>query len=297
MQNRKGLLASLIYLALLVPHGIMNAQEKQEDAASAKSSTKTRKVKSLDELLLFFPTKFPQGDWAPADLHFEDILFEATDRTKLHAWYCPADKPRGFVLIAHGNAGNIAFRAEWIKYLQNNLKLSVFMFDYRGYGRSQGTPTVPGILLDAEAAHEKFKAVANIKDSDILLMGESLGGAVAVHLASKKGARGLIIQSSFSSMRDVAKFHYPQLAWVVPKNKLNSVASISKYQGPLLLSHGTADETIPFDSGKELLAAANNPKKFFAIENGSHNDWLSLEYLAELDRFINETAPSKTKNQ
>jgi fermentation-respiration switch protein FrsA (DUF1100 family) len=228
--------------------------------SSGAESTTEKKPQSLDEVLLFFPSKYPAGVWDPKDLRFKDVFFVSKDRTRLHGWYCPCDKPRAVLLLAHGNSGHIASRAPWIRYLQETAKLSVFIFDYRGYGRSEGTPTVAGILQDAEAARAKLRELARIKDSEMLLMGESLGGAVVIQLAADSAPRGLIVQSTFSSLHDVADVHYPQLSWLVPRNKLDSVTQIARYRGPLLLSHGNKDRTIPFPLGKKLYRAANDPQ-------------------------------------
>ena len=145
------------------------------------------------------------------------------------------------------------------------LQVSAFMFDYRGYGRSDGVPTVPGVLQDARAARAKLRELAGVEDSGMLIMGESLGGAVAVQLAAESAPKALILQSTFSSMRDVADYHYPKLSWLVPAEKLDSVTQITRYRGPLLQSHGDADRTIPFALGEKLFQAANEPKTFVRI--------------------------------
>ncbi len=251
------------------------------------------KAPSIDELLLFFPSKFPDGDWNPSGLQFQDIFFAAEDGTKLHGWYCPANNSRAVVLVAHGNAGHVAARAPWLRYLQTRARVSVFMFDYRGYGRSEGTPTVEGAIQDATAARAKLCQLAAITDSEMLLMGESLGGAIVIQSAAKSPPRGLILQSTFSSLRDVADVHYPRLSWLVPQNKLDSVAQIGRFRGPLLQSHGTADRTIPFSSGERLFRAANEPKQFVAIENAGHNNWLTDAYLKTLDEFITRVSPAR----
>lgn len=271
------LLAVIAIIAVQCCHG----QGLSEPVSAIES-----KSPSIDELLLFFPSKFPNGDWNPKELKFQDVYFAAQDKTKLHGWYCPADNPRAVVLVAHGNAGHVASRAPWLRYLQTRAKVSVFMFDYRGYGRSEGTPTVEGAIQDATAARKKLCEIAAVKDSEMLLMGESLGGAIVVQLAAKSPPRGLILQSTFSSLRDVAEVHYPDLAWLVPRNKLNSAGRVADFRGPLLQSHGKADRTIPFSSGERLFRAANEPKQFVAIENAGHNNWLTDAYLTELDAFI-----------
>lgn len=259
--------------------------------------TTVTKSPSLDERLLFFPAKFPEGDWEPKDLKFEDVYFTAEDGTKLHGWYCPAENPRAVVLVAHGNAGHVASRASWLRYLQQQLKVSVFMFDYRGYGRSEGIPTVEGVIQDATAARAKLCELARIQEDEMLLMGESLGGAIVVQLAKKSAPRGLILQSTFSSLRDVADFHYPQLSWLVPADKLNSAEDISKFTGALLQSHGSVDQTIPFSSGEKIFKNANEPKEFVTIESADHNNWMTAAYLKKLDQFIQKLGPARSLEQ
>jgi fermentation-respiration switch protein FrsA (DUF1100 family) len=190
------------------------------------------------------------------------------------------------VLLAHGNAGHVASRADWVHRLQTNHRLSVFIFDYRGYGRSEGDPTVKGVLEDATAARAKLCELAGVQDNDMFLMGESLGGAIVTQLAADSLPRGLILQSTFSSLRAVAEYHYPRLAWLVPRDRLNSLERIKEYPGPLFQSHGDADNTIPYDLGADLFDAAPGPKEFVTILGGSHNNWLTTEYLARMDQFI-----------
>ena len=282
--NQWTLSLTLAFLATFwMPRCYPQESKNPDSATQAKPQT-------LAELLLFFPSKYPAGNWKPNDLRFEDVFFFAEDKTKLHGWYCPCASPRAVLLIAHGNAGHVASRAVWLRYLQTRAKVSVFMFDYRGYGRSEGTPTVEGAIQDAAAARVKLRELAAVKDSEMLLMGESLGGAIVIQLAADSPPRGLILQSSFSSLRDVADVHYPKLSWLVPRNKLDSVAQIVRYRGPVLQSHGNRDRTIPFSSGAKLFRAANEPKLFVSIENADHNNWLTDVYLKQLDEFIMRVA-------
>jgi fermentation-respiration switch protein FrsA (DUF1100 family) len=240
---------------------------------------------SLDELLLFFPSKYPAGDYRPSGLRFEDAWFSAADGTKLHGWYCPCEQSRAVVLFAHGNAGNISHRGPRLARLQRDLRVAVLAFDYRGYGRSEGRPTVDGILQDARAARKYLASKTGLPEANLVLMGESLGGAVAADLAAN-GARGLILESTFSSLKDVAAHHYPSLAWLVPEAKLNSTAKLATYHGPLLISHGDADRTIPYDLGRKLYDAATGPKEFLKIPGGDHNDPKTTEYHEALNRFF-----------
>ena len=268
--------------AVLFTQGIGSAAEDTPQKAEPAPA----KTQTIDELLLFFPAKYPAGNWAPRDLRFQDVWFTSEDKTRLHGWYCPCERPRATILIAHGNAGHIASRAAGLKFLQSTMRVSVFIFDYRGYGRSEGVPTVEGALQDARAARAKLRELAGIKDSQMLLMGESLGGAVAVQLAAESAPRGLILQSTFSSLKDIASIHYPKLAWLVPPGKLDSATQIAKYHGPLLESHGDADRTIPFASGEKLFRAANEPKIFFRMPGVGHNNWQTQAYFQRLDEFI-----------
>jgi hypothetical protein len=166
------------------------------------------------------------------------------------------------------------------------MRVAVFMFDYRGYGRSEGVPTVEGALQDARAARARLAEHAGIKESEMMLMGESLGGAIVVQLAAESAPRALILQSTFSSLKDVADVHYPNLSWLVPPAKLNSAAQIGRFHGPLLQSHGTADQTIPLSLGEKLFESANEPKTFMRITGADHNNWLTDDYLRQLDAFI-----------
>jgi uncharacterized protein len=252
------------------------------------SPTKQPKAKPLDELLLFFPSKYPDGNWQPDGLSFEDARFSAADGTRLHGWYCPCENARAVVLYAYGNAGNLSHRSPRMKYLQKELRVAALVFDYRGYGRSEGTPTVEGILQDARAARKCLGGLAGVSESRIVLLGDSLGGAVATDLAGTDGARGLILENTFSSLKDVATYHYPKLAWLVPADKLNSVSRIGRYKGPLLQCHGDADRTIPYALGLKLFEAAPGAKQFVRIARGDHNDPQSADYLRQLDRFIGE---------
>jgi fermentation-respiration switch protein FrsA (DUF1100 family) len=260
-------------------------------ATPARDRAKQAKPPTLDELLLFYPTRYPDGDWKPNGLTFEDVWFRAEDGTRLNGWYCSCDNPRAIVLFAHGNAGNLSHRISRMRYLQKDLRAAVFIFDYRGYGRSEGIPTVEGILKDARAARSWLARRAGGKDSQIVLMGRSLGGAVVVQLAAESPARGLVLESTFSSFKDVAAHHFPRLAWLVPDDILNSAAQIARYKGPLLLSHGDRDGTVPYTLGLKLFHAAHEPKSIVTIHGGDHNDPQSAEYYKRLDRFF-DTLPA-----
>jgi fermentation-respiration switch protein FrsA (DUF1100 family) len=192
------------------------------------------------------------------------------------------------VLFAHGNAGNLSFWSERMTELQRDYRVSVLIFDYRGYGKSAGKPTVSGVLQDARAAARVLAKKAGVNESDLVVMGQSLGGAVAVHLAAEIQPRGLILESTFCSFRDVADYHAKWASWLVPREKLNSAGQIGKYRGPLLQCHGDIDSVVPFGSGQKLFQAANDPKTFITMRDGDHNSPLSRSYRWKLDDFFEQ---------
>jgi alpha-beta hydrolase superfamily lysophospholipase len=239
-----------------------------------------------EERLIFLGARFPQGNWQPS-VSVEDVFFTAADGTKLHGWYAEHPDPRGDLLYCHGNAGNVTHRVHIIDELRTRYKLSVFVFDYRGYGRSEGAPTEEGILADARAAQRWLTERAGATPRDLILLGRSLGGAVAVDLAASGGAKALILQNTFNRLADAAASHY----WYVPvrfliRTNLDSAAKIPFYHGPLLQCHGTADEVVPCELGKELHRRANEPKTFVAISGGRHESRLPETYYDQLSGFL-----------
>jgi fermentation-respiration switch protein FrsA (DUF1100 family) len=262
------------------------AQASPGKPGKAPEQRRPSNVRSLDELLLFQPTKFPKGDWQPAGLEFADAWMTSADGTIIHGWYCPAENPKAVVLYCHGNGGNLAGRASSLKFLQEQMGVSVLIFDYRGYGRSEGKATVAGAFADASAARTELAKLANVNESDIVLMGRSLGGAIAIQLAADAPPRGLIVESSFSSLREAASEHFPKLAWLVPKNKLDSAQAIPEIQCPLLQSHGDADRVISYESGRRLFAAAKHPKHFVTLAGIGHNDRPTREYYDAMADFL-----------
>ncbi|MCA9173159.1 MAG: alpha/beta hydrolase [Planctomycetales bacterium] len=258
-------------------------EELENEATQFVQAPKPRRT--LDDRLLFFPSKHPDGNWEPERLQYQDVWMTAADKTRIHGWYCPVDKPLAHVLFAHGNAGNITHRASLLAMLQA-MGISALAFDYRGYGKSEGLPSKDGVVQDGAAARTKLASLGGVRERDVVLMGRSLGGAVVIQLAADAPARGLIVESSFSSLSDVAKHHYPRLAWIVNPDSLNSTAALAKYRGPFLQSHGDADRTIPFALGKKLFESANEPKRFVTIARGDHNSPQSAEYYRALAEFI-----------
>lgn len=244
---------------------------------------------ALERMFIFFPSQYPSGNWQPAQLDFEDVWFESEDGVKLHGWYHEVPDSSHVILFAHGNAGNLSDRAGLFQTLTRRLGISTFMFDYRGYGRSLGRPSVQGVILDAKAARSWLSKQIERPYDEITLMGRSLGAAVVTQLAAHGGAKALILESSFSSFVDVGRQVYPFLPvrWLI-KNDIVVDQLIQKYKGPLLQSHGNADRIIALELGKKVFEAANEPKTFLTLQGLDHNDPMPADYYQTLARFLDD---------
>ncbi|MHB1035336.1 MAG: alpha/beta hydrolase [Pirellulales bacterium] len=252
----------------------------------------------FEESFVFLPTKYPDGNWRPPGLAFEDAWFAAADATRLHGWYVAHPRPKAVILWAHGNGGNLSYRdrAETLRRLHDQLGVSVMLFDYRGYGRSEGTPTEPGILDDARAARAWLAGKAGVRESEVVLFGDSLGGAVMVDLAAKDGARGLILENTFTALPDAAAYHFPWLpVRTLMRIRLDSLSKIADYHGPLLQLHGNADTLVPYELGQQLFAAANDPKQFVTIDGGNHNDERSPRFYEAVGAFLKRLEEVRSK--
>ncbi len=241
--------------------------ELPADVSAAPSG---KRVPSIDELILFQPARYPRGYYDQRPPKCQEVWFSSGDKTRLHAWYAAAEKPVGVVLYCHGNGGNVSLYGRWMDYLRTQQQLSVLVFDYRGYGRSEGLATIDGAIADSQAARRELARLAGVKSSEIVLWGRSLGGAMAIQLAAEEAPSGLILESTFSSFRDVADVHRPTISWLVPEDRLDSVTAIRKVRCPLLQWHGTADLLVPYALGKKVYDAAAEPKTFLTFEGGGH---------------------------
>lgn len=203
----------------------------------------------------------------------EQVWIETDDHHRIDARYVRHPNPQAVVLYCHGNLGTVDKWSILAGRLSRQHAISVMVFDYSGYGRSSGRTNEKNILRDAQAVRTWLANENGIRASDVVLMGRSLGGAVAVDLAANGGARGLILESTFSSLPDVAESH---AKWLIPEwnmtQRLNSAEKIRRYEGPLLQTHGDADRLIPISVGRELFEAAPGPKKFVVAKGATHND-------------------------
>ncbi|MEW8505720.1 MAG: alpha/beta hydrolase [Candidatus Thiodiazotropha sp.] len=213
-------------------------------------------------------------------LSFEPVSLRTTDGVRLHGWFVPHENPRATLLFFHGNAGNISHRLESIA-LFNSLGLSVLIFDYRGYGRSEGKPSEAGLYRDAEAAWRYLHEERAIPGHEVLLFGRSLGGAIAAYLGAKNRAMGVVLESSFTSVPDMAAELYPWLPvrWLT-RYSYNSGERMAAIASPVMVIHSRDDEIIPFDQGRTLYAQATAPKRFLEL-NGDHN----YGFMQNIDRY------------
>lgn len=247
-----------------------------------------------EEKFIFFPTVYPDGNYGqiPRSLPVEDHWFTTSDGVRLHGWLVRADSSSPVLLFSHGNAGNISYRLDLLRQL-HRIGCTVFIYDYRGYGRSQGNPTEAGLCLDGLAAFDYVGSLDGIDLRRLVLYGRSIGGAVSVDIATHRKPAALILESTFSSARDEAAHLYPFLpARFFLRTKFDSESKIRTVTVPLLVIHGTLDSVVPIELGRRLFEAAHMPKEFFAIAGANHNDTHLIggeQYFQKIRQFLDET--------
>ncbi|MEW6742271.1 MAG: alpha/beta hydrolase [Planctomycetota bacterium] len=221
--------------------------------------------------LVYFPGPPPEVEPTQAGLPYQDLTLVTRDGEHLHAWLIESKPARGVVLFSHGNAGNIAYRLEGARVFVE-AGVSVLLYDYRGYGRSTGSPGEEGTYLDAEAAYEHLVSVRGFAPDRVIAYGESLGAAVAVELALRRRVAGVIAESPFTSLPDLAAAIYPWLpARLLCRLRYDSASKVERLGVPILVIHSRDDEIVPFELGRRLYQAAAEPKRFLETRGG-HND-------------------------
>lgn len=220
--------------------------------------------------LLYFPTADLVATPAQAGLAYEEIFLTTADGTRIAAWFVPAENARGVLLFCHGNAGNISHRLESLEIF-HALGLAVLIFDYRGYGASSGHPSEEGTYQDAEAAWQYLVQERHVSPAEIIIFGRSLGGAVAARQAAKTSPRALILESSFTSVPDLAASLYPFFpVRLMSRFHYETKKELQRIHCPVLIVHSPQDEIIPFAHGRALYEGAAPPKRFLEI-SGDHN--------------------------
>ncbi len=227
-------------------------------------------IRYIERRGMYFPMKDIAITPDAVGLPYEEVYFETSDKKRLSGWFIPNGRARFTVIFSHGNAGNISHRIDKILLL-HRLGVNIFIFDYRGYGKSEGRPSEEGLYKDASAAYDYLTDERKISKEDIILYGESIGGAVAIDLAQKRYARALITEETLTSVRAIAKTIYPFIPHFLFSNRFDSISKIKGLSCSKLIIHSVDDEIVPFRLGERLFNAAGEPKRFLRIR-GTHNE-------------------------
>jgi hypothetical protein len=224
---------------------------------------------------MFLPERYPEGTWDPGavGLDFEDLWFESGDGVALHGWWLPARAAKCTVLYCHGQTGALGSQVPVLEQLTRRLRANVFAFDYRGYGRSGGSPDEKGLYRDVRAAHRQLTEGIGEDPRRVVLFGHSLGGAVAIDAALEVPVAGLVAQATFTQMRDMAKSFYPNVPLhLVTRNHFRSIDKVGRIAVPKLFVHGERDDKVPLEIGRRLYEAAAEPKEWLALPRRGHHD-------------------------
>ena len=245
--------------------------------------------KNIESHFVFAPQKRLDNFPADFNMKFRDVYLDAPDGIVLHGWFFPAASGGPVILFCHGNAGNISHRLDYIQLLAR-LGANVFIFDYRGYGKSSGKPSEKGLYIDALCAYDYLVNREKIKPEDIIILGRSLGAAAAIEIASKRDARSLILESGFLSIRHMARHMliFSLISPLIPQS-YNNLEKIKHISMPKLIMHGDRDKIVPFYMGKRLFQEAREPKYFYAVKGAGHNDTFVVgerKYMDVLSEFI-----------
>jgi uncharacterized protein len=245
--------------------------------------------------ILYYPSRALSATPGDVGLRHEDVVFQAEDGTGLHGWWIrsPLQPVAAHVLLAHGNAGNIGDRVLHAKLLID-AGLDVFLFDYRGYGRSEGRPDEKGTYRDARAARHALLRHAGVDPGRVVYLGESIGGALAVALALEAPPMGLVMQSAFTSIRAMGRLHYPFVPMGMIPDAYPNLRRIARIRSPLLVIHGDRDDIVPVSHGRALFEAAPSAKRLEIVSGAGHNDVLDVmgaSYGATIAEWARTLAP------
>lgn len=240
----------------------------------------------FEKRLIYYPST--QVDLTPMalGLPFEEVHIEVEPGVRIHGWFIKATKAPSVatILFSHGNAGNIADRLDRVQSWRD-LGADFFLYDYRGFGRSSGSPDEEGTYRDGRAAYDHLVKVRGIDPARLVLMGESLGSAISIQLALDRRAAGLVLEAPFASIAHMATAIYPFLpVKFFVRTRYDNLAKIPRLQIPLLVTQGTQDEVIPVEQGRMVFEAAPEPKRMFVVEGAHHND----VYVVGGDRYRRE---------
>lgn len=239
--------------------------------------------------LVYFPQVGRDDVATPRDagLGYERVILTTADGERLDAWHVPVPDARGTVLVCHGNAGHIGHRLPLLVMFRR-LGYAVFIFDYRGYGKSSGRPSEQGLDQDVRAAWEYLLA-RGVTPQRAVFYGESLGAAVCTKLAATVHPAALVLASAFTSAPELGGDIYPFLpVRLLARVRFNTLEALVKYPGAVFVAHSPDDEIVPYRHGRALYDAASGPKEFLELQGG-HNDgfvFMRAEWTAALGRFL-----------
>lgn len=229
----------------------------------------------IDRYFIFRPYGDPDGDPADLGLAFDEVRFTTADGVTLHGWFAPgADAGGATLVVLHGHAGNISHYLVRIAEMHRRLGVNVLIFDYRGFGLSDGRPSEKGTYLDAEAALDYLASRGDVAPDRVALFGHSLGAAVAVETALRREVYAVVLEAPFTSIRAMSERDYPWVPGIgrALRTKYDSLSKIGDVETPVMVIHGDGDETIPFEMGREMYDAAAEPKRFLPIAGAGHDD-------------------------
>ena len=248
-------------------------------------------VWALQDRMVYVPTRNVFTDPAKAHaLPFEDLALKTEDGLTIRAWYTPADDPRAVLLFCHGNGGNLAHRADVIKGFHDQ-GFSSLIFDYRGYGHSEGRPSEQGTYLDAQAAWDFLVNQRGISRRSIVIIGRSLGGPIAARTAARNSPAGLSLEACATSAVDVGRQMFPYLpVSLLLRHRYDAVHWLNQVRCPVMISHGIGDSVIAFSHGQRLHELAAEPKRFVQLDGGHLEGYTdgSPKYPAALAKFVAE---------
>lgn len=257
----------------------------------------------LERTFIYFPEPGQGANPGDLGLPYEEVWLTASDGVRLHGWLVPGRREAALLWL-HGNAGNIENRLENLRQMHERLGVTVLLFDYRGYGRSSGSPSEQGLYRDAEAALRYLEGRDDVNADRIVYFGRSLGAAVAVELATRRAPSGLILESAFPSLMFMARAHYPYVPTAIVRavigEEYDSASKVGSLHVPLLLIHGEQDEIAPLEGGKRLYEAAKEPKELFTLPDAGHNDTYitgGQRYFDALERFLARVEDSAEVSQ
>jgi uncharacterized protein len=256
----------------------------------------------FESRLIFFPN-YPDrlgGDWNPHGLGVQEVWLTADDGTKLYAWWIPNEAAKFTFLAFHGNAGNVADRASAYQFLRDT-PANVLALEYRGYGRSEGTPSERGVYRDADTAYAYLVKERGKDPKTIVSFGQSLGTAVAAHLAARHEVGGVVLEAPFPSASRVARKFY----WFLPgvgllvRSHFDTEGRLKEINAPVLIVHCKHDPVLPFQFGQEVYNGARSPKTFLEINSGCHEEASAVApdnyrvalhgFLSEIERRVQES--------